>query len=219
MNNDKTGVPIFETRRSNLIRLMNEKFEGKQKHLATAVNRQPDYIWRVLKKQKGFGETLARDIETILLLPKGWLDDPANSCEGGKMPIPGEEIFVIPMIDEATGGPSETIGLPIRHYELMKRSVKLDDVVGMVVCNHSMSMSIPLGDTVLLNKASNRPIDGMLFYIDLGGSRKIRRLAKASNGLWSMNSDSLDKMRYPDTQVPEEELNVLAEVFYSSGTR
>ena len=79
MTTQEQQQPVAETRLLNLTRLMNEKYDMRQSNLARAIDRKPDYIWRVLNRQKGFGETLARDIERILTLPDRWLDDPSNS--------------------------------------------------------------------------------------------------------------------------------------------
>ena len=65
---------IYQLRRENLRRLINEKFDRKQKRLADAIERQPDYISRILKGHKNLGEDLARTIETMLNLEQGWLD-------------------------------------------------------------------------------------------------------------------------------------------------
>lgn len=68
------AMDIYEIRRSNLSRLIKEQFEGKQRRLADAIDRQPDYISRVLKGTKNVGEKLAREIEQTLGLSMGWLD-------------------------------------------------------------------------------------------------------------------------------------------------
>ncbi len=68
------SMDIYEIRKSNLSRLIKEQFEGTQRRLADAIDRQPDYISRVLKGTKNVGEKLAREIEQTLGLSVGWLD-------------------------------------------------------------------------------------------------------------------------------------------------
>ncbi len=65
---------IHETRRENLARLIRFRFEGKQRRLADAIDRQPDYISRVLKGTKNIGEAFARHVEESLGLQSGELD-------------------------------------------------------------------------------------------------------------------------------------------------
>jgi len=69
------GMDIHEVRRQNLARLINERFGGKQKRLADAIDRQPDYVSRVLKGKKNVGEIFARHIEESLHLDRGAMDN------------------------------------------------------------------------------------------------------------------------------------------------
>lgn len=68
------AMDIYETRRDNLAKLIEDSFEGRQRRLADAIDRQPDYISRVLGGSKRLGEKLAREIEAKLKLGEGWLD-------------------------------------------------------------------------------------------------------------------------------------------------
>ena len=68
-------MDIHEVRRQNLARLINERFGGKQKRLADAIDRQPDYVSRVLKGTKNVGEGFARHIEESLHLERGAMDN------------------------------------------------------------------------------------------------------------------------------------------------
>jgi hypothetical protein len=69
---------IKAIRRNNLIELIELKFSGNKTAFARAINRPAPNIHRMLAAGKvdkrGIGETLARDIEVKLSLPRGWLD-------------------------------------------------------------------------------------------------------------------------------------------------
>lgn len=65
---------IYEIRRENLARLIESRFDGRQRGLADAIDRQPDYISRVLKGAKNIGEAFARHVEKSLGLQTGALD-------------------------------------------------------------------------------------------------------------------------------------------------
>jgi hypothetical protein len=58
--------------------LIRTRFNGLQRNLAEAIERQPDYISRCLSGKKRVGEDLARDIERLLKLPPFWLDRPPS---------------------------------------------------------------------------------------------------------------------------------------------
>lgn len=47
--------------------------------MADAIGRQSGYLSRVLNGKKGFGEDFARDIERILNLPRGYLDNSGDA--------------------------------------------------------------------------------------------------------------------------------------------
>lgn len=68
------GMDIYKIRRENLHNLIESSFDGRQRRLADAIDRQPDYISRVLGGSKKLGEKLAREIEEKLRLGERWLD-------------------------------------------------------------------------------------------------------------------------------------------------
>ena len=213
--------PVAETRLLNLTRLMNEKFDMRQSNLARAINRKPDYVWRVLNKQKGFGETLARDIERILVLPDRWLDDASNSTKLGAIPKAGSQIVIVRLLrnSDDVEDANEDGGMPIKVSTLNGYGVKFENTTMVVMEDNSMSMYIPKDEQVLIDKAATSPVDGKLFYVEHGRIRKIRRLSQESGGLWIMRCDTHDKVRYPDTTATEAELRVLGQVFWSAGGR
>ena len=67
-----------ELRVQKLRTLIRVRFNGVQRNLAEAIERQPDYISRCLTGKKRIGEDLARDIERLLKLPPFWLDRPPS---------------------------------------------------------------------------------------------------------------------------------------------
>jgi transcriptional regulator with XRE-family HTH domain len=75
-------MDLPEARLRRLNQLIDTKFDGKQSKFAIAVEREPNYISRILSGKKRLGEDLARDIEKRLGLPKLWLD------EGSEDPAP-----------------------------------------------------------------------------------------------------------------------------------
>lgn len=80
------------TRRANLSRLIETRFDGHQKAFADAVGREANYISRLLGGVKNLGEDLALEFESKLRLPKGFFDEvdpPAMvSSPGVEQPAP-----------------------------------------------------------------------------------------------------------------------------------
>lgn len=203
------------TRVLNLTRVMNENFERRQSNLARAIHRKPDYIWRVLNGRKGFGETLARDIERLLTLPEGWLDDPANSTTSGGIPDAASRIIVVPLYQQT--GDAE--GVPVRVEKLAINDGGEHHLATIDMDDQSMTLSIPQGDQVIINTADKTPSDGLLFYIRHGATAKIRRITLDSGGQWIIRCDTADKMRHPDVRIPESELKIIGRVLWAAGRR
>ena len=99
---------IGELRKQNLRRLIDEHYEGVLNRLAKAANIQHSQLWRVLKDDpvKGqpryLGETLARRLEEVTGLPRGWLDQSDQDqliAESGALAL---RIRRLPAADQAT---------------------------------------------------------------------------------------------------------------------
>lgn len=77
-------------RRTNLLRLINERFEGKKGRFADAIGRERPLIYRLFSNTAGskrnIGEELARDIEHKLGLTPGWLDQDHTTQAEAEMP-------------------------------------------------------------------------------------------------------------------------------------
>lgn len=67
-------MTIQDTRRRALRALIDSRFGGVQSKFGLAIGRQADYVSRLLSGRKALGERLAREIEGILILPAGSLD-------------------------------------------------------------------------------------------------------------------------------------------------
>jgi hypothetical protein len=60
---DNRTMNTYDIRRKNLQLLITSEYDGVQRKLADAVDRQADYISRCLSGKKGIGENFARHIE------------------------------------------------------------------------------------------------------------------------------------------------------------
>ena len=70
-------MTLKQIRRSNLQAVIDRRFGGVQTRFASAVGRQGDYVSRLVTGRKSLGEKLAREIEAILGMTPGELDQPA----------------------------------------------------------------------------------------------------------------------------------------------
>lgn len=71
-------MDIYQIRRLNLQHLLNAEFDGKAKLLADRMNKDGSQIARYIKPRGGtpenMGPGVARQIETAVGKPEGWLD-------------------------------------------------------------------------------------------------------------------------------------------------
>ena len=67
-----------EIRRLNLRALIDTQYDGVDRRMAVALERQPNEISRVFsnneKAKRNIGDNLARQIEQVCNKPRGWLD-------------------------------------------------------------------------------------------------------------------------------------------------
>lgn len=70
-------MDLWEYRRERLRKLIDADYHSNQSEFANAIDRQPDYISRILslrKSRKNLGEDLVQHIEKVLHKPAGWFD-------------------------------------------------------------------------------------------------------------------------------------------------
>ena len=78
-------MDIQDTRQQRLAQIMAEQFGGSIARLSDRLDRDPSYFSRIFSDtgkagKKRIGETLARDIEAKLGLPRLWLDGDAQDA-------------------------------------------------------------------------------------------------------------------------------------------
>ena len=100
-----------ELRQTRLRKLIDDEFEGNQSRFAARIDRQPDYVSRLLSAKKGMGEDLAREIEHKLQLKTGWLDqaDTPKVAEDPPAYKPGKKYA--DLIARRAGSLDETVQL------------------------------------------------------------------------------------------------------------
>lgn len=84
-------MDIKAVRRARLRRLIQDRFSGVNAKLAEKIERQPDYVSRLLtdkpRHRRDLGEKLARDIERKVGLPLGWLDVDESDDPRAQQPL------------------------------------------------------------------------------------------------------------------------------------
>lgn len=92
------------------------------------------------------------------------------------------------------------------------RGLKPEMLFATDVVNGSMEPGLYDGDTVVVNTAQTKPIDGVVFAVNYEGELVIKRLVR-DEGKWWLSSDNADKRHYP-RKVCHEGVFLLGEIVH-----
>lgn len=235
-------MDIYEIRRARLKQLIQEDFEGVAAQFARRVQRQPDYINRLLSSNKDhrkrLGEDLAREFESAIGKPRGWLDRPDRVGQ------PKGE-YVLLGVEEGEHSAEEDIvhvenhgwmgscgGGEINWEERMRKPLAfqkewlarkgLDQESALLIYADGQSMEdfIQDGDVVLFNTSKTKIESGKIYAIQHPEGIRIKRLRLDYNGELIISSDNPDKARFPDDRLNSDqarELEVLGQFVWRGG--
>lgn len=216
-------MDIYKIREERLRLLMTERFNNRQVQLAAAIDRKPDYISRILAGKKHLGEELAREIEKKLKLPERWLDQPVKGSPGvpGTAKDSAEYIVVAPYAGAGAKSMAHSpyaAGAPFPKAVLQDLGVSLDHGAVAEMPDESMGSTLRAGTLLLIDQSPGEPQDNELYAILYGKTLRIRRLlSDGASGHWILRSDNLDRVRFPDTISPFNNLTLVGRVVYACG--
>lgn len=227
-------MDISEIRRSNLRRLMQSRFEGKQARLADALGKSPNYISRCLSasstSRKNIGEDFAREIESTLGLARYSLDmeggdvsplQPveANAHFAGPIdvwdddtPLDDDEVYV-PFLKEVelSAGSGRTIveqshkqKLRFGKMTLRRQNVQPSEAVCVTVSGNSMEPVLPHGSTVGVDQGCTSITDGKMYALNHGGQLRVKTLYRLPGG--GIRMRSYNREEHPDEEYTAEQL-------------
>jgi len=87
------------TRRENLKRLLEQRFNGRIADLGRAIEKDDAYVWQLLNDKRNIGERSARHIELKLELAPGSLDSATMS---GQTALTADELELVQRYREAS---------------------------------------------------------------------------------------------------------------------
>lgn len=127
-----------------------------------------------------------------------------GSCGGGSVDIDNDERQ--PLIKEANW---------FRNFH-----VTPETALAVWADGDSMADFIVHGDIVIFNKSRTQPKSGRIFLVHHPDGLRIKRLRRAIDGSWFLDSDNPDKLRYPSERIGPDELDllkILGEFVYRQG--
>ena len=241
---------IDDIRYQRLLQLIAEA--GTVKALADAIGRAPAQISQLKNRSphsatgtpRGIGRELAREIESKLGKPNGWMDiapSPAELATMGRAPQAGPVIAwsnpsdlhddEFALVDRRAVKLSAGNGQMVFDEEPLpplafraeflraKRVSRRENLVIVYAEGDSMEPAIVDGDAVLCDRGQTEVIDGEIYAIDYGGVLKVKRLRKRFDGGLVIISDNAAK--HPAEALTAEQathIQVLGRVLWRGGS-
>jgi phage repressor protein C with HTH and peptisase S24 domain len=101
-----------------------------------------------------------------------------------------------------------------------KYDLRPQDSFAIYADGNSMADFIVDGDLVIFNKAKTVPISGEIFAIEHPDGLRIKRLRRKINGTWVLESRNVDKQKYPDEEISQNDgelLQIIGQFVYRQG--
>lgn len=98
--------------------------------------------------------------------------------------------------------------------------VKAKNCIAIYAHGDSMQPYIMDGDMVILDTSQTEPQSGNVYLINHPDGERLKRLRREMDGGWVLESDNLDKKRYPDERISSEHadlMKIIGCVFYRQG--
>lgn len=221
-------MDISEIRRANVQLLVDTTFGGTQSALASAINRQADYVSRILHRHKRVGERLAREIEGLLELPAGWLDIAHDVEQPSDLVVTSEAVIAVPVLGiEASMGRGRTQpdhDLVVDYFRVTRSWIRAqlptvsapDQLAVLTAHGDSMRPTFDDGDLLLVDRGVRDIRIDAVYVLSLRGELFVKRVQRRiTDGAWIVRSDNplYDPIVVPDDDTPP--LTVLGRVVWA----
>lgn len=186
-------MDIQEIRRNNLVAHIKNKHQGNRAAFCRATGKNPNLINLVLSDnlefRRGFGEKLARDIESRAGLQEGWLDRLHGHGESRLVRIP-----IVRCGDIAEKPPTnyETYSVFALDRHMLRAESAPTNVVICMNENDNMSPTVNLGDWLYIDLGVKSIVADGLYVLRLMNSNEttLRRVQRLPNDQLRISVDN-----------------------------
>ncbi len=219
-------MDIVEIRRQNMLTLI--KGYKKQSDFAQAIGKPPSYISQIKRgvtpkgKEISMGKDFAREIESSLNLPSGWMDvlhtpeaeNTDHIIVGQPTQYPFIKVDYLDMCASCGSGYvnedyPEAFTQSFTLEFLRANGLPLDGkgLILMHACGESMGYTIPHGSVILVNTNEayfDSLISNKIYVFNANGEMICKRAIKNIDGTVTIKSDNSNKDLFPDYQITKD---------------
>lgn len=214
-------------RRLNLMTL-KRRFKTWEE-LDAKTNVAASYLSQCGTGYRELGDNSARKIEAGLGEAKGWMDAVIDGMSNQAITpvIDDDKYYYIPCYSQAGGMGN---GRSSQHEEITGKHsysqswLLAENLDPAQLCRikgegDSMLPTIAHKDSILVNKAENKVINGKVFAFRVGDEIRVKRLYRQMDGKVRVVSDNPDKAQYPDEFLSIDDMpEIIGRVRDRSGT-
>ncbi len=151
----KGGVENKEIRHQNLKWLIKERCNDTAAEMGRRLNRSPAQIGALVRKERNIGDKLAREIESVFGLEKGWMDAPQEGAKSEPPVSINQKIsFVklVPLISWVAAGKPADVTDHVHPDEYFPCTVRCGrNSYALRVKGDSMSPDYPPGSVIVVD--------------------------------------------------------------------
>lgn len=221
---------IYDTRRANLLALINQYGSIAELNAATGRKRQDASLSLVKSKAIGYrgktrnmGDRLARTIEEKLHLPRGWMDAEHDGIVASDLDIPKHSGVMVHVLENwasmGDGNDSQDQDIIVGSIELASSFVKKiphtsDNNLSIITgYGDSMSPTIEPGDKVLVDTWVREFLSGGIYVLRSCGKLFLKRVSLKLNGVPVISSDN-PSIKLAEELNGESEVETVGKVIY-----
>ena len=188
---------IDELRRTNLRKLIDDRFQGVAAPLAKRLDLQPSYMSRLFTKnedhRRNIGDEMARKIEGILGLPDGWMDtthDSPRNIPSSSAVVPKADNSIAQLIQEGEDRGVRSVHVTetwmYRHLGIANTK----DVAIVTATGDAMAGTFADGDVLFVDRSHDTVKTDAIYALTMHGEFYIRRVQRQPDGDLTLIADN-----------------------------
>lgn len=243
---DNFRMNMYQHRRERLLALIDAEYGGERVRFCDKTGLSESRLAQLLSEKyrdgTAFTEKTARKVEELAGLPPLYFDQgaagPADPVKPALELVPGARGVHESGVDDPTMTQIRKVRLKVQagitgfqvepeHYDgetqgiptkwMIKEGLFRDALIAITVRGESMEPALYDGDTVIVNTADKKLVDGSVYVINYEGEAVVKRMLRDA-GQWWLASDNADQRKYHRKLCKGAECIVIGKVIRKEST-